>query len=108
MEDEVASLKKTISDKDLEILVLQKLNEILKKASKVDKDTINKLRSRLLSEFRFSTEQLYLFDEIENTVVLGTLEETPEDAPVVDIYDDSVIETCPRCDSVMKEVGEKI
>lgn len=130
LKDKISEQEKAIADKDLEILVLQKLNEILKKASKVDKDTISALRSRLLSEFRSSTEQLYLFDEIENTAVLGALEETPEDAPVevkayvrkkartgielpsdtpvVDIYDDCVIDTCPRCGSVMKEVGEKV
>ena len=130
LKDKISEQEKTIADKDLEILVLQKLNAILKKASKVDKDTINALRNRILDEFRSSTEQLYLFDEIENTAVLGAVEETPEDAvievkayvrkkartgielpsdtPVVDIYDDSVIDKCPRCGSAMKEAGEKV
>ena len=65
LEQENESLRKMISDKDLEILVLQKLNAILKKQASVDQDTISALRNRLLAEFRSSTEQLYLFDEIE-------------------------------------------
>ena len=130
LEQQVEKLEKTVSDQDIEIRVLKKLNSILKSQANTNETKIQDMLDLLRKAYRSSTEQLLLFDDIENTAILGTIEETasdapievksycrrkarsavtlPADTPVVDIYDDSPVPACERCGSVMKESGEKI
>ena len=125
----IAELEKTVADQDIEIRVLKKLNSILKSQANANEQKVHDILEELRKQFRSSTEQLMLFDDIENTASLGSLEETPEsetvevrsytrkksrtginlpaDTPVVDIYVDSPAPVCDRCGSVMKEAGEK-
>ena len=130
LEQQVEKLEKTVSDQDIEIRVLKKLNSILKSQANANETKIQDMLDLLRKAYRSSTEQLLLFDDIENTAMLGTVEETatdapievksycrrkarsavelPADTPVVDIYDDSPAPTCERCGSVMKQADEKI
>lgn len=130
LEQRISSLEKTIEDQDIEIRALRKLNSMLKVRSNANEQKIHDMLEALRAQFRSSTEQLWLFDDIENTVALGALEETPEgetvdvkaytrkktrtgiclpaDTPVVDIFDDSPAPECERCGTVMKEAGEKV
>jgi len=126
----IAELEKTVADQDIEIRVLKKLNSILKSQANANDQKIHDMLEALRARFRSSTEQLMLFDDIENTATLGSLEETPEgekievqsytrkksragislpaDTPVVDIQDNSPAPVCERCGSPMKESGEKV
>lgn len=130
LEQQVEKLEKTVEDQDIEIRVLKKLNSILKSQANANETKIQDMLDLLRKAYRSSTEQLLLFDDIENTVMLGTVEETstdapievksycrrkarsavelPADTPVVDIYDDSPVPICGRCGSVMKQADEKI
>ena len=129
LESRVKELEKLSEDQDIEIRVLKKLNSILKNQANANETKIHDMLEALRNQFRSSTEQLLLFDDIENTVTLGVLEQTPEgeaievrsytrkkartgiclpaDTPVVDVYDDSPVPNCERCGSVMKDAGEK-
>ena len=126
----IEELERIVADQNLEIKVLKKLNNILQNQANANSRKVHEMLEALRKQFRSSTEQLELFDDIENTANLGALEETPEgenidvrsytrkkarsgvtlpaDTPVVDIYDDSPVPVCGRCSSVMKEAGEKI
>lgn len=128
LEEIIKEKDKTISDLTLELKVEKELCATLSREQNAERLRI--LRARLRRQFEASTEQLLLFDEAETTTVLGAVTETPEDAPVVvpsycrkkarssvelpagtpvvDVYDDSAIESCPRCGSPMKETGEKV
>ena len=130
LEARINELEKVIAEQDSLILAIKKVNEMLTKVAKADSVRVKDLIEALKRNFQSSTEQLLLFDDIENTANLGTLEEMPESSsievksyvrkkartgielpantPVVDIYDDTSIETCPRCNAPMKEVGEKV
>lgn len=123
----IEELEKIVAEQSLEIKVLKKLNSILQSQANANERKVHDVLEALRSQFRSSTEQLLLFDDIENTATLGVLEETPEgeaievrsytrkkartgislpaDTPVVDIYDESP--ACERCGSVMKQAGEK-
>ena len=130
LEQQVEKLEKTVEDQDIEIRVLKKLNSILKSQANANETKIQDMLDLLRKAYRSSTEQLLLFDDIENTAMLGTVEETatdapievksycrrkarsavelPADTPVVDIYDETPVPTCERCGSVMKQADEKI
>ena len=126
----IEELEKIVAEQSIEIKVLKKLNSILQSQANANERKVHDMLEALRNQFRSSTEQLLLFDDIENTATLGVLEETPEgesievksytrkkartgiclpaDTPVVDIYDDSPVPTCERCGSVMKQADEKI
>lgn len=126
----IEELEKIVAEQSIEIKALKKLNSVLQSQANANEQKVHDMLEALRNQFRSSTEQLLLFDDIENTANLGALEETPEgeniDArsytrkkarsgvtlpagtPVVDIYDDSPVPVCERCSSVMKEAGEKI
>lgn len=126
----VENQNKTIEELTIEVKALSVLNARLQKLTNADKTRACDLLEMLRKNFRSSTEQLELFDDIENTATLGALEETPEgnevnvssytrkkvrtgvslppETPVVDVYDDSPAPSCERCGSLMKESGEKI
>ncbi len=121
---------KTIKELNEEVLILNGVIKILQK----DAATIARLKARVKHYFEISSEkQPWLFNEFETTAENGTLEETseetpyneetvnsyvrkkartginlPADIPVIDIYDDTEIQTCSRCGSPMKKVGEKV
>ena len=126
----IEELEKLVEEQDIEIKVLKKLNSMLKVQANANETRIHDMLEMLRKNFRSATEQMMLFDDIENTAMLGSLEETqedsevnvqaytrkkirsginlPADTPVVDIRDDSPVPSCERCGSLMKEAGEKI
>ena len=82
----VENQNKTIEELTIEVKALSVLNARLQKLTNADKTRACDLLEMLRKNFRSSTEQLELFDDIENTATLGALEETPEGNEVNRVY----------------------
>lgn len=130
-EARIKELEKEVLDLTTTVEAYKILVKQLSQSKGANETLLQRRLETLKKMFSSSTEQLELFNDAEVSSEEGALEDEgkndkktieehdkkvsrkarcvlPSNTPVVDIYDDSTVSTCPRCGSEMVECGEKV